>query len=130
MFRLFKSSGGSAAEKLQPEPSNSYTRFSQEEAVAVSQNEPLTRFEPRPSESMEPIQVRPVAQPVQQPKPVREVPERPAPAPACRAAKPKPRINENAHLHASNQIPLWVFQKALPQRFADMTRNEDEFVFQ
>lgn len=50
--------------------------------------------------------------------------------PVQRTAKPKARINENAHLHASNQIPLWVFQKALPQRFAEMPKEEDEFVFQ
>lgn len=56
------------------------------------------------------------------------------------AAKPEPlavseaqprRLNDAAHLHANDEdVPLWVFRKALPKRFAAMQIGRDGFVFQ
>jgi len=47
------------------------------------------------------------------------------------APQPSPsKHNDAADLHASDDVPLWVFQKALPKRFADMRTRQDGLVFQ
>ena len=127
MFRLFKSSGSNDA---QQQAARSYTRFEQESdpKPSLDDQEPLTRFSPPAPSQQAPQAQAPlpprVERPQSKPQRVRST------APQNSVHAPKPRINENAHLHASNQIPMWVFEKALPQRFADMSESNDEFVFQ
>lgn len=124
MFGLFRTSDDN---NTQQEPARVYTRSRHAEPADP---ETLTRFSNRPQmqRDRQPV-ATPAPRPQPAPTPAPATAQR-SPAPKQRAPQAKPRINENAHLHASNQIPLWVFKKALPQRFADMSQNNDEFVFQ
>lgn len=53
------------------------------------------------------------------------------------SAAPSELINDAAHLHSTDQIPLWVLRKALPARFAGTqppleatdSTSFDEFLF-
>lgn len=49
------------------------------------------------------------------------------PAPEMVAASDP--LVDAAHLHSDAQIPLWVFRKALPQRYAVMHNTSDDFIF-
>jgi hypothetical protein len=47
-----------------------------------------------------------------------------------RSAKPRRnRINEMAHLHAEDSVPLWVLQKALPGRFPAENSEQEALAF-
>lgn len=86
----------------------------------------LSRFDPapapsRPAQQVTEYSIAPVQ--VEQQRPARTGPIQ-GPRAQMRSQKAA------ADAEANSQIPLWVFRKALPQRFAEMAGGNDEFVFQ
>lgn len=132
MFGLFASATTKKKKQAEYTPIGNFTRFSHREANVLTGGtaERLTRFEPAaaPKRSAEIHRI---------PSPSERAAPTPAPKPqdsptatAARETAPELKVVRETPVQTpdenDDQIPLWVFQKALPQRYAETDLAEEK----